>query len=177
MNAIQSITLGRLIDPKNVNAGISTDFSNKNYTVPALLANMVNGSKYMVVVSSVFIDFISGSLDTTLIHYEYSGVSNKWNRLETINIDAEAFPNLNKLITDRNVLINALTGDITDTSNEDVYDTVITTNSAGQDVTSKVLKSVYLFYYKHLRFSSIGLGIESMITSDVRKRLLKYLVS
>lgn len=164
MNTIQTLTVGRLINSRNVNDGISTDFTNKNFKVPVVLANLINGGKYLAVISDINIGFLSESLVTTIIHYEFSTISNKWNKLDSSNIDTDLYPNLDKLITNTSVLLNITNGKVANVGD------AITLNPNGTQ------KNIYVSYFDYLRFSTLGLSIETMLTNDVKARLSTKIV-
>ena len=173
MQPIQSILIGRLNNSADVNGGITFSTNNVNF-VPCIQITFVSGAKYLIVVKGLHISYEGQNVTTFLGHYEFSSISNKWNLLDANNVDLEFFPNIDKLVTDSNTLINIQTGKITSTLDNTAYN--ITYDSNGT-IVGRVLKSNYTNFSYYLRFNQIGLSLETAVIQDLHKRFLPYLVS
>jgi hypothetical protein len=167
MNSIKTILSGRLINDNDPNGGIYTgSTTGSTYNVPCVLAILNNGAQYLVVVEELDISFLNKTLKTTTTHYELSMINNLWNKVQPNNIDNSIFKNLDKLITDDSVVVSTLTGVVTDLTDLTAYN---------YDAQTKVytLKSEYVSYFNAIRYSAIGLSIESMLTTDIKGKLNK----
>jgi len=169
MNSIKTIISGRLINDNDPNGGIYTgSTTGSTYNVPCVLAILNNGAQYLVVVEKLDISFLNKTLETTTTHYELSMVSNLWNKVQPNNIDNSLFKNLDKLITDSSVVVSNVTGVVTDLTDLTAYNYNVQTQVY-------TLKPEYVSYFNSIRYSQIGLAIETMLTTDIRGKLNKKL--
>lgn len=172
MQPIQSILIGRLNNSADVNGGIAFSTNNVNF-VPCIQITFVSGAKYLIVVKGLHISYEGQNATTFLGHYEFSSISGKWNLLDANNIDTDIFPNIDKLVTDSNTLINIQTGKITNTSDNNAYNI---TRDANGTIIGRVLKSNYTNFSFYLRFNQIGISLETAAIQDLYRRFLPFLV-
>jgi hypothetical protein len=170
MNSIKTIISGRLINDNDPNGGIYTgSTTGTTYNVPCVLAILNNDAQYLVVVEKLDISFLNKTLETTTTHYELSMVNNLWNKVQPNNIDSSLFKNLDKLITNDAVVVSTITGIVTDLTDLAAY-------NYNAETGVYTLKPEYVSYFNSIRYSSIGLAIESMLTNDIKGKLNKKLV-
>lgn len=170
MNSIKTVLSGRLINDNDPNQGIYTGTTTgSTYNVPCVLAILNNDAQYLVVIEELNISFLNKTLKTITTHYELSLINGLWNKIQTKNIDSSIFLNLDKLITDDNVIVNKTNGVVTNMTDLTAYN---------YDAPTGVytLKSEYMKYFDYIRYSSVGLSIESMLINDIKGKLNKKVV-
>lgn len=172
MNSINKIVVGKLISDKDPNSGIYTGVtSGTTYSVPCLISTLNNGGEYLVVIDELVINFSDRTLVTKLIHYEKSLISGRWNIMENSNIDNTLFKNLDRLITNKDVILNTLNGTVTDVLDASAYNISIV-----DDIEVLTLKPEYVSYYSYINSSTLGVGLVTMLVNDVKGKLNKKLI-
>jgi hypothetical protein len=184
MNSISKIQTGKLLSDKDPNMGIYTgNTSGTTSSVPCLISTLNNGGEYLIVIDELVINYSDRTLVTKLIHYEKSLISGRWNVMENVNIDNTLFKNLDRLITNKDVILNTLNGTVTDILDASAYNISIVDNIVivdGVEVINSVevltLKPEYMSYYTYINGSALGTGLVNMLVNDVKGKLNKKLI-
>lgn len=172
-----SQTKGRFRDGNDINSEFITDLSTHEGDRIGYKLVFVDNTEYMIVFDSFPQTSFDGRIITHIKHYSRFSSTEKWNSVDDDNIDSVMFENKRSIVTDSKLYIDMNTGILHDINDEFIYENDIEIKNENGDSYippryTKKIKTNIVLYYNVIRYSPLGLGMETAVFDDMEKRLL-----